>query len=105
MRRSQSLPFEFSSLRNRSAKLVQGTNSNFIAMPVLAVKSLESSTSALAGSHAAQQRVSCFDCACAEGARDSVIIAAASPAIRATSLSMTAPLGLGFTLLRFAELN
>src|ERR1700716_4042702 len=95
MRRSQSFPLELSSLRNRSAKLVQGTNSNFIAIPVLVVKSLESSTSAFAGSHTAQQRVSCFDCACADGARVRVITAAASPAIRATSFSMTAPLGLG----------
>src|ERR1700756_5123523 len=58
--RSQSLPLEFSSLRKRSAKLVQGTNSNFIWMPVLAVKSFDSSTRALAGSHAAQQSVSCL---------------------------------------------
>ena len=52
--RSHSLPFELSSLSMRSAKLVQGTNSNFILMPLLAVKSFESSTSAFAGSQAVQ---------------------------------------------------
>src|SRR5260221_5011796 len=55
--RSHSLPLELSSLRNRSAKFGQGTNSNFILTPDLAVKSLDNSTSALAGSQAAQQRV------------------------------------------------
>src|SRR5208282_5887203 len=44
------------------------TNSNFIWMPVLAVKSLDSSTKALAGSQAAQQSVSCLVCATAEPA-------------------------------------
>ena len=34
--RSQSLPLEFSSLSMRSAKFGQGTNSNFIWMPVSA---------------------------------------------------------------------
>ena len=40
----------------RCAKFGQGTNSYFIWMPVLAVKSLDSSTSALAGSQAAQHK-------------------------------------------------
>src|SRR5713101_1915964 len=75
MSRSQSFPFELSSLRKRSAKLVQGTTSNFISVPVFAVKPLDSSTSAFAGSHAAQQRVNCFDCARAGGARASIAIA------------------------------
>src|SRR4051794_10084498 len=57
MRRSQSLPLELSSFSMRSAKFGQGTNSNFMAMPVLAVKSFDSSTSALAGSQAAQHSV------------------------------------------------
>src|SRR2546428_11472488 len=91
MRRSQSLPLEFSSLRKRSAKLVQGTDSNFIPMPVLAVKSLDSSTRAFAGSHAAQQRVNCFDCACADGAKASTKASTAATAralTRANSFSM-----------------
>src|ERR1700682_5432583 len=67
--RSQSLPLELSSLSMRSAKFGHGTNSNFIVMPVFAVKSLESSTRALAGSHAAQQSVSCLFCAWAEVAQ------------------------------------
>ena len=41
-------------------------------MPVLAVKSLDSSTSALAGSHAAQQSVSVLVCACADDAKASI---------------------------------
>ena len=41
----------------RSAKFGQGTNSNFMFTPDLAEKSLLNSTSALAGSHAAQHRV------------------------------------------------
>jgi hypothetical protein len=64
--RSHSLPLELSSLRKRSAKLVQGTNSNFIWMPLSAVKSLDSSASAFAGSQAAQHSVSCWFCALAE---------------------------------------
>src|SRR5262245_60351317 len=47
----------------RCAKFGQGTNSYFIWMPVLAVKSLDSSTSALAGSQAAQHSVNVFCCA------------------------------------------
>src|SRR5437762_11280473 len=70
--RSHSLPLELSSFRNRSAKFGHGTNSNFIWMPVLVVKSLDSSTRALAGSHAAQQRVSDLVCACAAEAKASV---------------------------------
>src|SRR5690349_16293410 len=65
MMRSQSLPFELSSLSMRSAKFVQGTNSNFIFTPLFAVKSFESSTSALAGSQAAQHKVIVLSCACA----------------------------------------
>ena len=60
----------------RSAKLVQGTNSNFIWMPVSAVKSLDSSASALAGSQAAQQSVSCLSCACATVAPSAKVEAA-----------------------------
>ncbi len=63
MIRSHSLPLEFSSLSMRSAKFGQGTNSNFIFTPVLAVKSLDSSTSAFAGSQAAQHRVMVLSCA------------------------------------------
>src|SRR3977135_422544 len=65
--RSHSLPLELSSFSMRSAKFGHGTNSNFIWMPVLVVKSFESSTRALAGSHAAQQRVIVLVCACAGG--------------------------------------
>src|SRR6478735_3883112 len=65
MIRSQSLPLELSSLSIRSAKFGQGTNSNFMLTLVLAVKSLLSSTSALAGSHAAQQSVIVLPWACA----------------------------------------
>ena len=50
----------------RCAKFGQGTNSYFIWMPVCAVKSFESSTSALAGSQAAQHSVSCLAWAWAE---------------------------------------
>ena len=49
----------------RCAKFGQGTNSYFIWMPVWAVKSFDSSTSALAGSQAAQHSVSCLVWACA----------------------------------------
>ncbi len=45
----------------RSAKLGHGTNSNFMPVPLFAVKSFDSSTSAFAGSHAAQHRVIVFD--------------------------------------------
>src|ERR1700750_2424230 len=78
MMRSQSLPFELSSLSMRSAKLVHGTNSNFIFTPVLAVKSLDSSTSAFAGSQAAQQRVIVLSCASAPPHA----VASAPPAVR-----------------------
>src|SRR6188768_2297198 len=57
MIRSHNLPLELSSLSMRSAKFGHGTNSNFIFTPLLAVKSFDSSTSALAGSQAAQQSV------------------------------------------------
>jgi hypothetical protein len=49
----------------RSAKFGQGTNSNFIFTPVLAVKSFDSSTRAFAGSQAAQHSVMVLSCACA----------------------------------------
>ena len=65
MMRSQSLPLEFSSLSIRSAKFGQGTNSNFMLTLVLAVKSLLSSTSAFAGSQAAQHSVIVLPWACA----------------------------------------
>src|SRR6187549_742294 len=65
MIRSHSLPLEFSSLSMRSAKFGQGTNSNFMLTLDCAVKSLLSSTSALAGSQAAQHRVIVLPCACA----------------------------------------
>ena len=65
MIRSHSLPLEFSSLSMRSAKFGQGTNSNFILMPVLVVKSFDNSTSAFAGSQAAQHRVMVLSCASA----------------------------------------
>src|SRR4030095_16193563 len=77
--RSHNLPLELSSFRNRSAKFGHGTNSNFIWMPVLAVKSLDNSTRALAGSQAAQQSVSDLVCACADDAKAS--IAASAPAV------------------------
>src|SRR5262245_36406373 len=57
MIRSHSLPLLLSSLSMRSAKFGQGTNSNFMLILVWAVKSLDSSTSALAGSQAAQHKV------------------------------------------------
>src|SRR5262245_13237642 len=56
--RSQSLPPELSSLSMRSAKFGHGTNSYFMVTPVFASKSFDSSTRALAGSHAAQHSVS-----------------------------------------------
>src|SRR5260370_10575051 len=97
MSRSQSFPFELSSLRKRSAKLVQGTNSSFIWVPVLAVKSLESSTKAFAGSQAAQHSVNCFDCACAaEGAKASITTANGA-LIRAIRFFMIRPPGFVFT--------
>ena len=49
----------------RCAKFGHGTNSYFICTPVWAVKSFDSSTSALAGSQAAQHSVSCLVWACA----------------------------------------
>src|SRR5207237_10839722 len=54
---TQSLRPEFRSLMKRSAKFGHGTKSNFMPMPVLAVKSFDSSTSALAGSQADQHKV------------------------------------------------
>ena len=56
----------------RSAKFGHGTNSNFIWMPVFVVKSFDSSTRALAGSHAAQQSVIVLVCACAADAKASI---------------------------------
>ena len=47
----------FNSLSILSAKFGHGTNSKFTSIPVCAVKSLLSSTSALAGSQAAHPRV------------------------------------------------
>ena len=47
----------------RSAKLGQGTNSKLMVWPDFSSKSLDSSTSALAGSQAAQQRVRSAACA------------------------------------------
>src|SRR3954449_9428309 len=94
MSRSHSCPLEFSSLRNRSAKLVQGTNSNFMAVPVLAVKSLDSSTRALAGSQAAQHSVSGLPFAWGGDASAS-ISAVVSPAHPATTVFMIDPLAIG----------
>src|SRR5574341_2559754 len=74
----------------RCAKFGQGTNSYFIWMPVLAVKSFDSSTSALAGSQAAQHSVSYFCCACAPP----LISAAAANAVAATALLLKLILGL-----------
>src|SRR6476660_5355757 len=68
MIRSHSLPFELSSLSMRSAKFGHGTNSNFMLTLVWAVKSLLSSTSALAGSQAAQHSVMVLPDAAATGA-------------------------------------
>src|SRR4051794_40246599 len=48
-------------------------------MPLLAVKSFDSSTSALAGSHAAQHRVMVLPCACAGVADAAMPSAAAIP--------------------------
>jgi hypothetical protein len=47
----------------RSAKFGHGTNSNFMLTLVWAVKSFDSSTSALAGSQAAQHNVMVLPCA------------------------------------------
>src|SRR5947207_10163046 len=71
--RSHNLPLELSSFKNRSAKFGHGTNSNFIWMPVLVVKSFDNSTNALAGSHAAQQSVIVLVCACVAEDRKSVV--------------------------------
>src|SRR6185369_3854818 len=98
MSRSQSLPFELSSLSMRCAKFGQGTNSYFIAMPVLAVKSFDSSTSALAGSQAAQHSVNCFCCACALPLISTAI--ANALAAMATLLLLKLILGLQFDELR-----
>src|SRR5256885_11533388 len=86
--RSHNLPLELSSFKNRSAKFGQGTNSNFIWTPVFAVKSFESSTRALAGSHAAQQSVIVLVCACAADERTSIAETAMTLA-HATSFFMT----------------
>src|SRR6266404_6151292 len=86
--RSHNLPLELSSFRKRSAKFGQGTNSNFIWMPVVLVKSLESSTRALAGSHAAQQSVIVLVCACAADEKTSIAETAMTLA-HATSFFMT----------------
>src|SRR4029434_9884123 len=80
------LPLELSSLSMRCAKFGQGTNSYFIWMPVLAVKSLDNSTSALAGSQAAQHSVSVFCCACAPPLASAA--AANAPAAMATLLML-----------------
>jgi hypothetical protein len=86
--RSHSLPLELSSFSMRSAKFGQGTNSNFIWIPVFAVKSFDSSTSALAGSHAAQHSVIVLVCACAADAKASIAHTAIALAA-AMSLFMT----------------
>ncbi len=57
------LAAEFNSFSMRSAMFGHGTNSKFILMPDCASKSLLSSTSAFAGSHAAQHSVSSLSCA------------------------------------------
>jgi hypothetical protein len=80
--RSQSWPPEFNSFSIRSAKLGQGTNSKFILVPDWASKSFESSTSAFAGSQAAQQRVSSFACALAWVAQTNAIAADAASDVR-----------------------
>ena len=66
----------------RWAKFGQGTNSYFICTPVLAVKSLDNSTSALAGSQAAQHNVSCLSCAWAALAESATTTDATSEALR-----------------------
>src|ERR1700676_2116516 len=86
--RSHSLPLELSSFSMRSAKFGHGTNSNFIWMPVFVVKSFDSSTRALAGSHAAQQSVIVLVCACAADAKASIAETAIMLA-RAMSFFMT----------------
>src|SRR5438874_833123 len=107
--RSHSLPLEFSSFKKRSAKLVHGTNSNFIGMPVLVVKSFDSSTSALAGSQAAQHRVSGLESARAAVA-DASSPASASGSARVTNLRTFEPplkrlrlIGDMFTKLQFTK--
>src|ERR1051325_6664471 len=60
-------------------------------MPVLAVKSFDSSTSAFAGSHAAQHSVNCFCCACAPP----LISAAAMKALAAMATLLLFKLILG----------
>src|ERR1700681_984901 len=105
MSRSQSFPFELSSLRKRSAKLVQGTNSNFIWVPVFAVKSLDSSTKAFAGSHAAQHSVNCFDCACAAGAKASTATAASALTRAIRFFMIETSLDLVWNPNAFTELN
>src|SRR6266702_3127757 len=84
MIRSHSLPLLLSSLSMRSAKFGHGTNSNFMPIPVLAVKSFDSSTSALAGSHAAQHSVIVLPCACAGVAVAPIPSAATPPTARST---------------------
>jgi hypothetical protein len=65
--------------------LVQGTNSKFILIPLSAVKSLDSSASAFAGSQTAQQSVSSWSCALAaltDGARAEAATAARVSLVR-----------------------
>src|SRR5205807_959524 len=68
----------------RSAKFGQGTNSNFMPTPLWAVKSFDSSTSAFAGSQAAQHRVIVFDWA-RTGVAGTIVTAAASATAPANS--------------------
>ena len=74
----------------RSAKFGHGTNSNFMSTLVLAAKFLDNSTSALAGSHAAQHNVICLPAACACGATASMV-ASASVLAPVTNFFMTTP--------------
>ena len=76
----------------RSAKFGQGTNSNFMLTLVWAVKSLLSSTSALAGSQAAQHSVMVLPCAQGRGAADAAAVrplrsASAAGSLREQSIS------------------
>src|SRR5262245_37309207 len=64
----------------RSAKFGHGTNSNFMPTPLLVVKSFDSSTSALAGSQAAQHKVIVFGWAEAGAAGTSAATAASAAA-------------------------
>src|SRR6266567_2468342 len=64
----------------RSAKFGHGTNSNFMPTPLFAVKSFDSSTSALAGSQAAQHKVIVFGWANAGAAGTSAAAATSAAA-------------------------